>query len=144
MRSNDYDAPGAGARAAIWPSKMYRGNEAVGTRLKPMDYGIRFKPMDYGIRFKPSAGILGLGRVHACIILGTDWTERHAARVTAALRPLIIEHAVASLREDSKRHTERPQHLRDDGVEIARRNSRHGIVRRSRCPPGLGVGARNA
>jgi hypothetical protein len=99
--SENDDAPHGRSGAAIWPPEVYGRNAAILARLQPIHYGPSLES---------SAGLLGLGGVNARIILGADRTERHTARISTALRPLVIEHAVASLREYGQRHTERPQH----------------------------------
>src|SRR5262249_38300335 len=97
--------------------------------------------MHHGGRLEPGAGFLRLGCVAATIILGADRAQRDTARIAAALRPFVIEYAIASLREYGERHVERSKHALDYAIEVARRNRRHWIGRNTWRSPGLRIGA---
>src|SRR3954469_7742832 len=126
VRGHDKDATGCVAGAAVGAAEPGPTNLAVWADLE-RDHE--------GIGNEPCAGGLRLGGGNAAIPLGTDRTDRLAARAAAAGRSVIEVNSVAELRKDLHRQRERWQYVRHHLIEVGRGDLGHGIARFPRRAP---------
>ena len=127
MRSKNHDAPCGRSCAAVGAPEMHDRDATV---CRPF---LADRPQ----RWSRAAHRLS----PPCLRARSHHTWRRSDRAGHSLRCRSTaadrhRHAIASLRKNAKRHTERPQHTCDNVIKVAGGNRRHRVLGRARCSPG--------